>query len=129
MTKVIVSIAEIIDIMVANNLMPEQISEIDISGDTISFQYNTGKIIPAKIEASIYFEEFDKGLMIFGIQTTWLSDKLLRIMSLPQNEYIQVDYPSIIFYIQRFFNDKLKIVQIENIKYENGKFTITTYNQ
>ena len=129
MAKIIVSVAEIIDTIVANNLMPEQISEIDIQGDTISFQYNTGKIVPAKIEASINFEEFDKDLMIFGIQTTWLADKLLRIMSLPQNDYIQIDYPNIIFYVQRFLNDKLKIVQIEDIKYENGKFTITTYNQ
>ncbi|MCK4311942.1 MAG: hypothetical protein KAW88_04330, partial [Candidatus Cloacimonetes bacterium] len=115
--------------IVANNLMPEQISEIDIQGDTISFQYKTGKIVPAKIEASVNFEEFDKGLMIFGIQTSWLADKLLRIMSLPQSNYIQIDYPNVIFYMQRFFNDKLKGVQIEDIKFQKGEFTITTYNE
>lgn len=129
MAKIIVSVAEIIDIIVANNLMPEQISEIDIQGDTISFQYKTGKIVPAKIEASVNFEEFDKGLMIFGIQTSWLADKLLRIMSLPQSNYIQIDYPNVIFYMQRFFNDKLKGVQIEDIKFQKGEFTITTYNE
>ena len=129
MAKIIVSVAEIINTIVANNQMPEQISEIDIQGDSISFQYKTGMLVPAKIEASVNFEEFDKGLMIFGIQTSWLADKLLRIMSLPQSNYIQIDYPNVIFYMQRFFNDKLKGVQIEDIKFQKGEFTITTYNE
>ncbi len=128
MAKLEITIAELIDILIANKIIPEKISDIDIQGETINIKYNTGMMIPHEIDASINFVEFEKGIIILEMHTTWFADKVLRIASLQESNYIQLDYPQVIFYIERFLKDKVKNLMIDDIKFINGKFIITTYN-
>ena len=128
MAKLEITIAELIDILIANKIIPEKISDIDIQGETINFKYNTGMMIPHEIDAFVNFVEFEKGIIILEMHTTWFADKVLRLASLPENNYVQLDYPQVIFYIERFLKDKVIGLMIEDIKFTNGKFIITTYN-
>ncbi len=128
MAKLEITIAELIDILIANKIIPEKISNLDIQGETINFKYNTGMFVPHEIDAFINFVEYEKGIIIFEMHTTWFADKVLRLASLPENKYIQLDYPQVIFYIERFLKDKVISLMIEDIKFTNGKFIIATYN-
>ena len=129
MAEIKISIAEIVGAIVANDLMPEQISNIEVQGDTVNFHYKTGLLIPKSVEASLSYIEFDKNIITLEVHTSWFADKLLRVFPIDQSEFFQYDHPNVIFYIQSFLNEKIKGIQIENIKFKNGKFTITTYNQ
>ncbi len=128
MAEIKISIAEIVGAIVANDLMPKQISNIEIQGDTINFHYKTGLLIPRSVEASLSYIEFDKSIITFEVHTSWFADKILRIFPIGQSEFLQYDHPNVIFYIQRFLNKKVNGVQIEDIKFKNGKFTINTYS-
>ena len=128
MAKLEITIAELIDILIANKIIPKKISNLEIQGETINFKYNTGMMIPNEIDAFVNFIEYEKGIIIFEMHTTWFADKVLRLVSLSENKYFQLDYPQIIFYIERFLKDKVINLMIEDIKFTNGKFNITTYN-
>lgn len=124
MALIKISFAEIIDILIAHNIIPDRISDIEIDGSFISLVYRTGKVFPPVVEATLQYQEFEKGALIFTISTSWLADKMLRVFPFEQNKYIQFDYPNIFIFVDTILKEKFPTIKIEKIKFTKEKFEI-----
>jgi hypothetical protein len=127
MALIKVSFAEIIDILIAKEVIPDRISNIEIDGSFISLVYKTGKVFPPVIELTLQYIEFDKGALIFSISTSWLADKLLRVFPFEQNKYLQFDHPNIYVFVDTILKDKFPVLQIEKINFNKERFEINFF--
>ena len=128
MAEIQFTIAEIVDLIVQNKLMPKQISNIHFEGDFLSFNFPTGLLFPKYIPSTIQFLNYDKGLLTLKIKTNWMSDKFLKIIPLEDNEFIEFKFPRVFVKLQDFLTTRLKGIQIDKIIYDNGMFYISTRN-
>ncbi|MCD6177601.1 MAG: hypothetical protein J7K29_07170 [Candidatus Cloacimonetes bacterium] len=115
MAEIRITISEIIDICIANNLIPDSISNIVILGESIKFRYKNVHPIPVNVDLEI--------------KTNWIIDKYLHFKKLPSIQYLQYEHPTITFFLEQFLIDKTKIMHIENIHFNNGYFKIKTFNE
>lgn len=118
------SFAELIDILVANKVLPDAVSNIVIDSNTISFVYRTGKIFPPVVDVTLQYQEFEKGALIFTISTGWLADKLLRVYPFEQHKYLQFDHPRIFIFIDTILKDKFPSIKVEKIRFSKERFEI-----
>lgn len=128
MAEIQFTIAEIVDLIVQNKLMPKQISNIHFEGDFLSFNFHTGLFFPKYIPSSIQFLNFDKGLLTLKIITNWMADKFLKIIPLEDDEFIEFEFPKIFVKLQNFLTARLRGIQIDKIIYDNGVFYISTHS-
>ena len=129
MAEIKITISEIVDICIANDLIPNSISNIEILGELIKFRFKSEHPVPINIDLEIYYKEYHNGLIFLEIQTNWIVDKVLRYKKLPNIKYIQYEHPTLTFLLQQFLNDKTKIIHIEDIQFKNGYFKIKTFNE
>ena len=129
MAEIRITIAEIVDICIANELIPESISNIEILGELIKLRFKSEHPVPINIDLEIRYKEYHNGLLFLEIQTNWIVDKVLRFKKLPSLQYLQYEHPTLTFFLQQFLYDKIKIVHIEDIHFKNGYFKIKTFNE
>ena len=128
MAEIRITISEIVDLCIANELIPDSVSNIEILSELIKFRFKSEHPVPINIDLEIYYKEYHNGLLFLEIQTNWIVDKVLRYKKIPNIKYFQYEHPTLTFLLQQFLNDKLKIVQIEDIHFKNGYFKIKTFN-
>lgn len=124
MAQIVISLAEIIDILVIKGYVPDVISNIQPIENGISFDAKKG----ITVRALVQFQEFDKGLLKLKLETNWLADKLLRLKTISDGKYILFEHPNLLIYAQKFLEDHLKIPKIDSISINNGKIKIKTFN-
>ncbi|MDP8269513.1 MAG: hypothetical protein P9L97_12380 [Candidatus Tenebribacter davisii] len=129
MAEIRITISEIIDVCIANNLIPDSISGIEISGEHIKFRYKSKKPVSTQIDLEINYQDYSNGMIFLEVQTNWIVDKFLRFKKFPSTQYIQYEHPVITFYLQQFLTDNLKILHIEYMNFSNGSFKIKTFNE
>ena len=129
MAEIRVTIAEIIDICVANEIIPDAVSNIEILGEQIKFRYKSEKPISTSIDIEIGFKDYSNGMLFLEVRTNWIVDKILRFKRLDNLQYLQYEHPILTFFLQRFLLDKSKIIHIENIDLRDGYFKIKTFNE
>ncbi|MCK5050171.1 MAG: hypothetical protein KAS53_00430 [Candidatus Cloacimonetes bacterium] len=129
MAEIRITISEIIDICIANELIPDFISNIEILGERIKFRYKNEHPISTNIDLEINYKDYNNGLLFLEVQTNWIIDKYLRFKKLPNFQYLQYEHPVLTFFLQQFLKDKVKIVHIEDINFKNGYFKIKTFNE
>jgi len=129
MAEIRITISEIIDICIANNLIPDSISNIVILGESIKFRYKNVHPIPVNVDLEINYKDYNNGKLFLEIQTNWIIDKYLHFKKLPSIQYLQYEHPTITFFLEQFLIDKTKIMHIENIHFNNGYFKIKTFNE
>jgi len=124
-----ITIAEIIDLCIANEIIPENISNIELQGEHIKFSYSSDKALATKIDIELSFKEYRNGMFFLKVHTNWIIDKFLRFKKFEDIRYIQYEHPVLTFFLQQFVIDALKIVHIESISFKNGYFKIKTFNE
>lgn len=129
MAEIRITISEIIDICIANELIPDCVSNIEILGERIKFRYKNEQPISTNIDLEINYKDFNNGMLFLEVQTNWIVDKYLRFKKLPNIQYLQYEHPVLTFFLQQFLKDKIKIVHIEDINFKNGYFKIKTFNE
>jgi hypothetical protein len=129
MAEIRISIAEIVDICIANELIPDAVSNIEILGEQIKFRYKNVHPISTNIDLVMNYKDYQNGMMFLELQTNWITDKFLRFKKLPSIKYLQYEHPTLTFFLQQFLKDKTKIVHIENIHFKNGYFKIKIFNE
>ena len=129
MAEIRISISEIIDICIANELIPDCVTNIEILGERIKFRYKNEQPISTNIDLEINYKDFNNGMLFLEVQTNWIVDKYLRFKKLPNIQYLQYEHPILTFFLQQFLKDKAKIVHIEDINFKNGYFKIKTFNE
>ncbi len=129
MAEIRITISEIIDICIANELIPDFISNIEILGERIKFRYKNENPISTNIDLEVTYKDYNNGMLFLEVQTNWIVDKYLRFKKLPNVQYLQYEHPVLTFFLQQFLKDNTEIVHIENINFKNGYFKIKTFNE
>ncbi|MDO9578873.1 MAG: hypothetical protein Q7J16_13400 [Candidatus Cloacimonadales bacterium] len=119
--------AEIIDVLVANEILPKQISNLVVDGKTMTFKFKLKVPFPTTVDVSLEFLEFEKGLLIFKIKTAWLVEKALKNPAVFKNKYIELDKSNIIVYLDMYIKDHLRGLQLDKIEFLNNKINVEIY--
>lgn len=89
MAKIVLSADELFDILHANELIPDQVSEIDTEGDQIKLKVKTSWPVLKSIRVSVRFAGFDDGHIAFELVTNrlidtfdWLVEKMVESLRL-----------------------------------------------
>lgn len=131
MASVIFSVDELVYILNTNGLLPQKIKEIKAQQQGISFKIKTGLFPLTLISIVAKLVDFQDGTAIFEIVTNplmkkfdWLFQKWIQSMQLP--EYVsKVEYPTVYIDADSILTRKVKGVRIEDITYENGRFSVS----
>lgn len=129
MAEIRITISEIVDICIANELIPDSVSNIEILGEHIKFRYKNEHPISVKIDLEINYKDYNNGMLFLEVRTNWIVDKFLRFKKLQDLKYLQYEHPVLTFFLKQFLKDKSKIVHIEDIHFKNGYFKIKTFNE
>ena len=129
MAEIRITISEIIDLCIANKMIPDSVSNIEILGESIKFQYKNVHPIPINIDLEIEYKDYNNGMLFIDVRTNWLTDKFLRFKKLPSFQYLQYEHPTITFLLEQFLIEKTKIMHIESIHFNNGYFKIKIFNE
>jgi len=129
MAEIKISISEIIDLCVANEMIPDSVSDIEILSERIRFKYKNVHPIPINIDLEICYKDYSNGLLFIEVRTSWITDKFLRFKKLPESRYLQYEHPILTFFLEQFIIEKTKIMHIESIHFNNGYFKIKTFNE
>jgi hypothetical protein len=134
MAKITFSLEELIKILISNELLPRQIIRARVKGQRVHFVIRTNAFILPYIPASLRYVSFDNNNAIFELTiasghlnkaVSWLNQALkLKIPAC-----MKLEYPNISIDIEKLLKEKnIKGVQVKDIFFDNGQFTIVTDN-
>ena len=134
MAKITFSLEELIKILISNELLPRQIIRTKVKDQRVHFVIRTNAFILPFIPASLKYIGFDNNNAIFELTivhghlnkaVSWFNQALkLKIPAC-----MKLEYPNISVDIDKLLEEKnIKGVQVKDIFFENGQFTIVTDN-
>ena len=134
MAKITFSLEELLQILISNELLPHQIIRPRVKGQRIHFVIRTNSFILPFIPASLKYISLDSNNVIFELAivsghlskaVSWFNQALkLKIPAC-----IKLEYPNIFIDIDMLLEEKnIRGVQIKDIFFDNGEFTIITSN-
>ncbi len=134
MAKITFSLEELIEILTSNELLPRQIIRARVKGQRIHFVIRTDSFILPFIPASLRYVSFDNNNAIFELTiasghlnkaVNWLNQALK--LKIPV--CMKLEYPNISVDIEKLLEEKnIRGVQVKDISFANGQFTIVTTN-
>ncbi len=134
MAKITFSIEELLKILISNELLLRQIMRVRVKGQRVHFVIRTNSFILPYIPASLRYVSFDNNNAIFELTivsghlnkaVSWLNQALkLKIPTC-----MKLEYPNIFVDVDRLLKERnIRGVQVKDIFFENGEFTIVTDN-
>ncbi len=126
MAKLELHANELVELAFDNGFLPAQISNISISGNIIIVRVNTGIPFPKFIDVSITFLKFQDGILYFKIQSSWLLDKVLRLIPIPEKDFIHFNLPNLDIALQHLVDSKINNLQIVSIQIIDATITVIT---
>ncbi len=127
MAEIYISLAEIVDILLANKLLTDQLSQIEIDDNMISFRYKTGHAFPAHVDISAQFLKFEKGVAELAINTSWLVEKVLKHSGIFKQDFIQLAGSRISVDLDFLIKNKELGIMLEKVEFINHRFQIIFY--
>ena len=134
MAKITFTLEELLEILISNKLLPPQIIRVKVKGDDIHFVIKTDEFILPFIPASLRYLSFDDNTALFELTiVTGRSNKAISRLSqelkLKMPAYMKLEYPSVFVGVDRMLKEKnIRSVQVQDISFQNGEFTIITRN-
>ena len=132
MAKITFSLEELLKILISNELLPRQIIRVRVKGQRVHFIIRTDAFILPFITASLKYISFDNNNAIFEltIASGHLNKAVSRLnqaLKLKIPACMKLEYPNISVDIDKLLKEKnIKGVQVKDIFFENGDFTIVT---
>ncbi len=134
MAKITFSLDELLKILFSNELIQRQIIRARVKGQRVHFVIRTNSFVLPYIPASLRYISFDNNNAIFELTIasghlnkalSWLNQSLkLKITAC-----MKLEYPNISVDIDKLLKEKnIKGVQVKDIFFENGDFTIVSEN-
>ncbi|GAG29293.1 unnamed protein product, partial [marine sediment metagenome] len=130
--KITFSLEELLKILISNELLPRQIIRARVKGQRVHFVIRTNAFILPFIPASLRYISFDNNNAIFEltIASGHLNKAVSRLnqaLKLKIPACMKLEYPNISVDIDRLLEEKnIKGVQVKDVLFENGDFTIVT---
>ncbi len=132
MAKIVLSADELFDILHANELIPDQVTEIDTEGEEIKLRVKTSWPVIKSIRVSVRFAGFDDGHLAFELVTNrlidtfdWLVEKMVESLSLSDHGG-RWEYPTLYVDVNRIVRGWIRGVDIDEMTFTDGHFQITT---
>ena len=134
MAKISFSLEELLEVLISNKVLPPEIVRARVKGERIHFVIRTTSFILPFIPASLRFLSFDDNNAIFELtivsgRVTEVIGRLNQIFKLKIPSYMKLDYPRLFVDVDMLLKEKnIRGIRVEDIFFEEGKFTIVTGN-
>jgi len=132
MAQIILSGDELVCILTANGLVPDEVIDIEMAGEEIKVRVKTPWPIFKSIRVGMRFAGFERGRVVLQLMTNrlidrfdWLVDKMLAGFPLADHGACW-EYPSLFVDVNRLLQQQVRGVRITDIVLEDGQFRITT---
>ena len=132
MAQIVLSGDELIGILQANGLIPDQVTDVEADGEEIKFKVKTPWPVIKSLRVGVRFTSFDDGHMVLQLVTNrlidtfeWVVDKMLE--SFPLADYGgRWEYPRLYIDVNTLIQQRLQGVQVDDMAFVEGCFHITT---
>jgi len=134
MAKITFSIDELTQILISNELLRGEILRPKVEGDRIHFVIKTNTFILPYIPASLGYMGFSDNLAAFEltIVSSYLNKavgRLKQVLQLKLPAYVKLEFPKIFVDVDKLLREKnIRGIQVKDISFKDGEFTITTCN-
>lgn len=132
MAKITFSLQELLDIVIANELLPKQLARVQVKGDKVHFVVKTNAFILPFVPASLSYVNFDGKSAHFKLTdvsgpVNKIIDRFHQTLKLKIPDFVTLEYPQVSIDIDRLLKEKnIRGIQVRDITLEDGRFTITT---
>ena len=132
MAQIVLSGNELADILHANGLIPDQVTNIEVDSEEIKIKVKTPWPLLKSLRLGVRFERFDDDRAVFQLVTNrlidtfdWLVDRMLE--TFPLADYGgRWEYPRLYVDVNRLLAERVQGVQISDMTFLDGQFCITT---
>lgn len=132
MAQIILSGEELVCILTANGLVPEEVIDVEIVDGEIKVRVRTPWPIFKSVRVGMRFAGFEQGQAVLHLVTNrlmdrfdWLVDKMLAGFPLADHG-ARWEYPRLYVDVNRLLQKQVRGVQITSIVFADGQFRITT---
>jgi len=130
MVKITLSLEELVEILISNEILPRNITRARVKDNEIQFVIITQSSILPYIPASLKYLRFENNHAIFELTLAGgRADKMISMIDQPLElklpAYIKIDYPNVVVDIDKLFHQKnIRSMRVEDIFFEDGQLTI-----
>jgi|SRR4030042_285496 hypothetical protein len=134
MATITFSLEEIVEFLIANELLPPEITRARVKGEVFHFVIKTGSFVLPYIPASLRYLSFNDNKAIFEltIVSSVVSKAISRLeqaLKLKIPPYMKLEYPNIVVDIDKLLQEKnISNIRVKDVLFEDGEFTIKTCN-
>ena len=132
MAQIILSGDELVCVLNANGLIPEEVADIELEGEEIKLRVKTPWPIFKSIRVGLRFAGFEQGQAVLQLATNrlidqfdWLVDKMLAGFPLAERG-ARWEYPRLHVDVNKLVMEQVRGVEITDIVFADGHFRITT---
>lgn len=132
MAKIIFSLDELVEILIANDLIPENIKRIKVKDNVVHFVIKVQSFILPLIPASLRFLSFDDNKVT--LELTLISSRLSKaigrhnqLFDLKMPAYIKFEYPNVIVDMDKLLQEKnIRGIRVKEVLLKESEFTVVT---
>lgn len=132
MAKITLSGDELVCLLTANGLVPEEVLDIELVEGEIKVHVRTPWPVLKSIRVGMRFIGFERGQAVLQLVTNrfvdrfaWLVDKMLAAFPLAEHGACW-KYPRLFLDVNRLLQEQVRGTQITDIVFEDGLFHVTT---
>lgn len=132
MAKIVLSADELLDILHANELIPDQVTEIETDGQEIKLKVKTPWPVLKSVRVGVRFAGYADGHVAFQLVTNrlidtfdWLVEKMVESLRLGDHGG-RWEYPRLYVDVNRIVRGWIRGIDIEDMAFIDGHFHITT---
>lgn len=132
MGQIILSGDELVCILIANGLLPEEVIDVELAQDEIKLRIKTPWPVFKSLRVGLRFVGFEQGQVVLQLVTNrlidqfdWLVDKVLAGFPLAEHG-ARWEYPKLHVDVNPLLRRQVRGAEITNIAFAEGEFRITT---
>lgn len=132
MAKIVLSADELLDILHANALIPDQVTDVETDGEEIKLKVKTPWPVLKSVRVGVRFAGFEEGHVAFQLVTNrlidtfdWLVEKMVESLRLSDHGG-RWEYPKLYVDVNRIVRGWIRGVDISDMEFTGGHFHITT---
>jgi hypothetical protein len=134
MAQIIFTPREAVNVLMANDLLPEAINDIEVKDDTLILKVATPLPLVDYLPVSVKYIAFKDGVLELEVAVPLLKGKMLEtVVHLVQGSLerrfqgqIQLDYPRLSVHINKLLPaNNIRKLSVHEISFDSGLFNVT----
>ncbi len=134
MAQIILTGDEIIRILRANALIPEQVTEVEADGEDVRVRVRTPLPVLKSVRVGVRFAGFKDGHVILQLVTNrfidafdWIVDRMVESFAFDEHGG-RWEYPRLYVDVNRLLQQQVRGMEITDIIFKDNRFHITTFH-